>query len=452
MVRVLVAIWAAKLARVALRLVRRNGTQVPGVIAAKLCPAILRRIAKPATIVAVTGTNGKTTVANLVTDALRRDGRRVLNNSYGSNTIDGVVACLIEGVTPGGKSRFDIAVLEVDERSSRLVYPDLTPDLLIITNLFRDSITRNAHPHYIADILTAAIPVSTRLVLNADDLISGRVAPGNPRVYFGIAPMGSDVIDCVNRIDDQPICPVCAADLVYDYRRYHHIGHAHCPVCHFASPTADFQGIVTPGAETVDVVERDGTGTYHLASDAIFNIYNTVGVVALLRTLGLGRTRIAALLSGGQITASRYNASQAGGVKVIMQMTKDLNALACSRGFDYIRGLPGEKEVILMANCVEDARTWSENTSWLYDADFEFLIQAGVTRYVTTGARRRDFTLRLVYAGADPSAIVECEREADAPRYHQPKPGRDVYILYGTEVLPQAFATRDAILAQAAKR
>ena len=42
-------------------------------------------------------------------------------------------------------------------------------------NLTRDSIKRNAHPAYIAWILSSALPERNQLVLNADDLIASSV-------------------------------------------------------------------------------------------------------------------------------------------------------------------------------------------------------------------------------------------------------------------------------------
>ena len=66
----------------------------------------------------------------------------------------------------------------MDERSALRVYPYMKPEYMLITNLSRDSIMRNGHPEYIADILTKYIPKETKLVLNADDLISCRVSAG----------------------------------------------------------------------------------------------------------------------------------------------------------------------------------------------------------------------------------------------------------------------------------
>ena len=73
-----------------------------------------------------------------------------------------------------------MAVLEVDERSSVRVYPYITPDYIAVTNLFRDSIMRNAHADFIAGHHQPQRPrLASRLVLNADDLISCGLAPEN---------------------------------------------------------------------------------------------------------------------------------------------------------------------------------------------------------------------------------------------------------------------------------
>ncbi len=105
-------------------------------------------------------------------------------------------------------------MLEIDERSSKRIYPYVKPDLLVITNLFRDSPMRNAHPQYIADFIESAVSKTTKLILNADDLISSGICPDNPRVYFALDRLPTDVTVCINLINDVQICPVCRGELV----------------------------------------------------------------------------------------------------------------------------------------------------------------------------------------------------------------------------------------------
>ncbi len=450
-IRFLAALWAAKLSVPALKITRHNGTNFPGELALKICPDFLKHIGKPERIIAVTGTNGKTTVSNLVCDVLEKNGVKVLNNRAGSNIASGVATSLISGAGIFGRAKRHTAVFEVDERSSLKIYPFVKPKYVLITNLFRDSIMRNAHPAYIADILTQAIPRDAKLVLNADDLISAGVAPENERIYFGIDKMPTDVTECINLINDMRICPKCSAPLKYEYLRYHHIGKAYCPSCGFRSPEYDYwaSGVDTKGL-AMTFHGPDGECGYDLLSDSIFNVYNQVAAVALLRCLGYSHEQIKAGLTA--IVASRYSAAHEGEIELIMHMAKEKNALACSRAFDYVSHRPGRKELFLMMNCLGDVKHWSENTCWLYDCDFEFLNDPEIAQIVCTGARALDYRFRLLLAGVPEDKIVCDGDEFSATQLLDYTPGDSIYMFYGTDSLALAYRVRDKIAQTARER
>ncbi len=452
--RFLLALWAAKLSIPALKITRHNGTDFPGFLALKLCPDFLRYAGKPDTVVAVTGTNGKTTVSNMLSDALEALGHRVLTNRAGSNIISGISTAFVRNCDLLGRvRRCDIAVLEVDERSSPRIYPHVKPDLVVLTNLFRDSIMRNAHPYYIADILTRSIPAGAKLILNADDLISCSVCPDNARAYFGVGRMESDVTDCVNLIDDVRICPCCGGKLTYAYRRYHHIGKARCDACGFASPESDYLARqVDLSGRTMTVQEGESSFAYRLSSDSIFNAYNTLSVVAALRQLGYEHEKIVPVLENITVSSSRHSEETVGKVRLIRQMSKEKNALAGSRAFDYIAGRAGRKELLLMMNCLGDTRHWSENTCWIFDADFEFLNDPSIVQIVCAGARCRDYKLRLLMAGVPEDRILCEDDEFRAAERLSYTPGDDVYLLYGTDSLERAYRVYDRMKAYALER
>jgi len=450
-IRFFIALWSCKAARIAMRLLGRNATNLPGEIARKICPTFLACVAKPARVVAVTGTNGKTTVANLLTNALEKSGKSVLNNSYGSNTEVGLATVLLTGTSLTGRAKKDIAVFEVDERSAMHTLPFINVELIVVTNLFRDSIMRNAHPEYIAGILSSNIPERARLLLNADDLIACGLAPENSRAYFGIGRLESDVTECINLINDFQICPKCQSKLIYDYRRYHHIGRAHCPNCGFRSPEYDYAGSPDLKSGRLRVDEKDGSGEFALPGDSVFNIYNALTAYAALREMGLNTDETAAALEGAVIPDSRYNETDAGGVRVIMQMGKERNALACSRAFEYVASKPGKKELILMMNGLGDAKVWSENISWLYDCDFEFLNDESISRIVATGPRALDYCLRLRFAGVPKEKLRLTDVEVESPKELSFEPGTSVYIFYGTDSLDLGYKVRNAAIKRASE-
>ena len=441
------AFLAAKLSVVALKITRHKGTNYPGKLAIRLCPDFLRYVPRPEHILAVTGTNGKTTVSNLLCDLLEANGEPVLSNRYGSNINSGIATTLIAGATLFGRCRYTQAVLEVDERSTPRIFPHVKPETLVITNLFRDSIMRNAHPAYIADLLTKQIPADTRLILNADDLISSRVAPANGRVYFGIGRLPTDTVECVNLINDMRICPKCHSALAYDYRRYHHIGRAHCTACDFVSPACTYEGTeVDFDRMTMRVRDCGGEGSYALLSDSIFNVYNMVTAVAVLRERGLSHGEISALMAKCHIVSSRHNEERVGDVTLVMQMAKEKNALACSRAFDYVAHRSGEKEIMLMMNCLGDAKHWSENVCWLYDCDFEFLRRDDIRCIVATGPRASDYRLRLLLAGVAEEKIICVRDEMEAAERLPFTAGDQIYLFYGTDSFVYAGKVREKLV------
>ena len=448
--RFYLALYMAKLSIPALKITKHNGTDFPGFLALKICPDFIKYIDRPKQIITVTGTDGKTTVTNLCYELMEKSGKKVLSNHFGSNIASGIATVLLKGVNLVNKTNYDAAVIEVDERSSMRIYPYLKPDYTIVTNLFRDSIMRNAHPEYIQKFISDAIPENTVLILNADDLISCEIAPNNKRVYFGIDKLDGETGECVNLINDKQICPKCHSKLVYDYRHYHHIGKAHCPDCDFKSPDPQYE-VISISDNAMTVKENGETFEYKLISDKLFEAYNMLCAISLGRQLGMDHKTIASYMSDMEVTKTRYNETDVNGCTIIMQMAKDMNALACSRVFDYLGSLDGNVEVFMMMSNRLDEVEWSENTCWMYDCDFEFLNNPAIKHIVACGARCKDFRLRLNLAGY-PDENIDCVfDEIEAVKYLHLEKGSKVYMLYGASGgdIDYAFAMKDRIVNRA---
>ena len=432
--RFLAALWVAKLSIIALKLTGHKGTDFPGAAALKVCPQFLKYIGKPKQIVAVTGTNGKTTVNNLLIDALTADGKKVVSNNAGSNINSGIATSLIRNASIFGKCKGDIGSFEIDERSARTVYPYMKPDHLIITNLSRDSIMRNAHPEYISDILTKYIPKETKLIVNADDLFCSTIAPDNDRVYFGIERMASDKDVSDNLINDYQICPECHTKLKYEYVRYSHIGRAYCPSCGFHAPDYDYTGCdVDTENMTITIKDSKGSEIYPLLNDSVYNIYNVLSVVVLLSEMGYSKARIREFLEKIDIVGTRFDEEVIGDKTVYMMLAKEKNAFGTSRVFDYISQQTGDIEVILANSCQGDAKHWSENTCWMYDCDFEMLNRVNIKNIVVTGPRGKDHKLRLLLAGVPEEKISYTANELDSPDMAKLFENDNIYVLYGTD-------------------
>lgn len=413
--RFYIALWGAKAGTVLLKLLRRNATFFPGRFALKICPDFMGRIDKPKTILAVTGTNGKTTVCNMIEDTLKENGIDFIDNKYGSNIDAGVATTLISGASLLGKAKKDLAVIEVDERSAPKIYPYLTPTYLACTNLFRDSIMRNAHTEFIAEILTKYIPKDTTLVLNGDDLIVSTLAPENKRMYFGIERQEFDEDQRESLTRDFIVCPKCNTKLVYDFVRYNHIGRAHCPKCDFKSPEIDYAVTnIDLEKKKMTLKTHEGEEVYDLISDNIINIYNMLTVITMLKQIGLTFEQINGGLKKQEIVDTRFSEDEVEGVKIITHLAKGMNPIACSRAFDYVRKYKGNKAVILFLDDLHVAAHDSENIAWQYDADYEFLNDDSIKQIIVGGVRYLDSYVRLQLAGIDPKKIVHQRDELSA--------------------------------------
>ena len=136
-----------------LKLIGRKGTSMPGSWAIILCPDFIGRMPKPEKIIGITGTNGKTTVSNMIEDVLEDNGIDFICNRSGTNVHTGIASTLIANSRFFGKPKHKLAVFEMDERSAPNFFPYMQPDILLCTNIFRDSYKRNAHAEFILDIL-----------------------------------------------------------------------------------------------------------------------------------------------------------------------------------------------------------------------------------------------------------------------------------------------------------
>lgn len=414
---------ASKAAASGLKLLHRNAGQLPGVIAEKLDPAFITHIDKPERIVFVSGTNGKTTTNNLLNDLLRDNGVDLVDNRAGGNILTGVESTLLKNAGLSGRQRVQTAVMELDELSFRRVLPHVTPQFLLVTNLYRDSFSRNANPDFIFSVMSEHIPASTRLILNADDLISCRLAPQNRnRVYFSMGPLAEDTPEPQGIACDLTACPECGGKLEYDYCHLRHLGHARCASCGFTNPDPTYEVVaVDRAAHTFTVCEHAAPGeptyTYRFGVYSLTNLYNLFAATVVAREMGISPDAIAASLERGiNVTAARYAEQEVGGKRLVALASKGENSTATSVALDTIRREPGDKIVVLMLADAHKAESpvTTEYIGWYYQADFEYLTDPTFKQIVVQGVTNEDLLLRLRLAGIDEERLVMVKTPEEA--------------------------------------
>ncbi len=447
-IRFFIAILAGKLALWSLKLLKRTASHAPGYIALKIFPDFLGSLTMPETVICVTGTNGKTTTSNLLADTLRECDYTVTNNSAGSNVQAGVATALLEDSTLSGKPTKQIAVLEVDERSSIKVYSYITPDYLICNNIMRDSLKRNAHTDFIVYIINKALSDKTHVLLNADDLICCSVAPSNVnKTYFGID-ANKPAQWNAEATRDIYYCPLCGAKLDAEYIRYNHIGRFSCSNCDYSSPKRDYVVTDINNSDNLFTVEHNGQAhEYRLVNDNIVNVYNCCGAIALLSEFGLGYEQIANALMKQKIVKSRFDSLKAGKLNITMQLAKGQNPIACARAYSYVTKCPAEKKSLLvMVDDKSDNNGNSESVCWIYDCDYSALTDDSVGEIIFSGPRCKDQRLRALIAGVAESKIKTVDTFTggvdlvDTDKYH------DIFVLYDPYLLAEANKVKSELI------
>lgn len=388
-----------------------KGSSLPGEYALKLCPDVLSRIRLPETVIAVTGSNGKTSTVEMLAAVLRAAGKTVAYNAQGSNQIEGVTTMILCACTLGGKMKQDVLLIESDERYARYTFRWFRPTHYVITNLYRDQLTRNGHPQWVFDAIADSLHEETVLVLNADDPLVSLFGRERRNVrWFGMEPVESDTQTLVGRYHDAAYCPVCGKPLHYSAYHYNHIGIYDCPACGYGRHMPDER--VTKADLDAGLLEINGTQHIRLALRSLFNVYNLLAVYTVCRLLGIPGERICTVLSDYILKNGRFVRFRCGRHEGEFLVSKHENSVSYDLSLRYAVAQKKPCTVVVIVDAVS-RKYFTSETSWLWDINFELLNSENVRRILLCGKYCNDLALRFDFTGIAPERIQTYAQVAD---------------------------------------
>lgn len=442
--RLALALGAGKAVGTASRVLRLGGgTSFPGAVARRMDPRVLQKVvaATDARKVIVTGSNGKTTTCRMLAALARASGLRVTQNRTGSNLLQGVISTAVQGIDLRGRLDAQLLLLEVDEATVRLVTPDLQPETVLVTNIFRDQLDRFGELYSIAKGLEAVIdtlPASATVVLNGDDPLVASLAPraAARRVYFGIRADSSvgSVTQAPEHAADSIRCVRCQHMLTYRTVHLSHLGDYQCPECGNARPDLDVAVtamLPSPDAGFNIIVETPaGNFPLQVPLPGLHNVYNAAAALAgvmasLQRPPEPADARRA--FSGLRPAFGRLEEIRAGERTVVLAFVK--NPTAYNTTLREVLRRPGRKHVLAAhSNTVVDG----EDFAWLWDVDLEQLAPQ-LASLVISGTKAEEVALRFKYAGARPAdmQVLHSRPAALDAALTQTPPGESLYIFAG---------------------
>ena len=388
------AVLAAKITGYACKKMGRQGVTWAGKIALKICPDILEQLSSQVRkdIFVVCGTNGKTTTNNVLCSALEAEGQKVICNHTGSNMLNGVVAAFVLGAKWTGRLDADYACIEVDEASTRYVFPAIKPEYMVLTNLFRDQLDRYGEIDITMNILEEMMRKVPKMqvIVNGDDALSAYLAMdcGNPYVTYGISKPVMKT--AANEIREGRFCKKCGERLLYSFYHYSQLGDYKCPKCGFARPKLDFDAKDVKVKEQLSfrVEEQQITANYK----GFYNVYNILAAYAGVRTAGFRAEHFQEMLLKFNPENGRMEQFRIQGAGVTLNLAK--NPAGFNQNVSAVMQDPSPKDIIITIN---DNAQDGTDISWLWDVDFDLLGDESIRSITVSGIRCQDMRLRLKY-------------------------------------------------------
>lgn len=419
-------ILITKLLRFAGKLIGR-GSSKPGQVALKLCPDILSRMELPKYIIAVTGSNGKTSTVEMIAHILTQNGLTVAWNKEGSNQIEGVTTLVLGSATLGGKVKADILLIESDERFARYTFKYIRPTHYVITNLYRDQLTRNGHPEWVYDALADSITDGTQLILNADDPLVSAFGQGREDViWFGADKLSTDTDELVSVYNDGAFCPVCKAPMLYSTHHYNHIGHYRCTACGYHRH--DTQYTITSVDMDKGEMTIDGTHTITLALKSLYNIYNILSAYTVASIVGVDGAKIAADMNHYVLKNGRVITFSLGSRRGTMLTSKHENSISYDQSIRVAAAYKEGCDVLIIVDAVS-RKYFTSDVSWLYDIDFEMLGSDNIHQIVLAGKYVNDLAVRFSYTDIPSERIKLFESIDEAADYLNSDRSEYIYVI-----------------------
>jgi UDP-N-acetylmuramyl tripeptide synthase len=370
---------------------RGGGSALPGLVVEKLDPGFLARVLGrlPYGVVAVSGTNGKTTTTKMIVEMLEAQGLRVFTNRTGSNFSRGVVAAAIQECSIGGRLDADIAVLELDEAHAMYFIDRVPPRFTLLLNVLRDQLDRFGEIDATAKLLQRIADATTEgLVVNREDRLVAAIGErtreraGGPGVHgFGLS---DALLSTFPSDDDFHAAPVAAAVA--------------------ERGEADVTLVELGDHEAVFRIE----GADHRTSLKLEGLYNTFNAASALVTVRmiLEAGPLAGLSAGPAAGSAPRPTTEAilaalaevrpafGRGERLMLDGQPLELVLVKNPAGFRLGLASfDPSGVAVMIAINDQYADGRDMSWLWDVDFTSLAEGGVD--TVSGTRAWDMALRL---------------------------------------------------------
>ncbi|MDR0404383.1 MAG: MurT ligase domain-containing protein, partial [Oscillospiraceae bacterium] len=400
----------------------KKGSSLPGGVALRIDPNILKKIKMPGRVLAVTGSNGKSSTVAMIAHILSKNSEKFAFNKGGSNQIQGVTTSILEDCSLLGKARSNIFLFEMDELFAKHILKFLKPTHFLVTNLFRDQQSRNGNPEWIYKNIERSIEnakeVDVTMVLNANDpLVSYLGFDKKNTIWFGFDKISGATQHIEASCNDGKFCPKCKYLLTYECYHYSHLGKFSCQKCGFkAIETPQYVGSCPDGDKRHFFVNDKYEVKTLFKNISVSFYYNLLAAFAGANLLGVSPENICKSLSTFTIKNLRtvnFNLDEYEGILLI---SKHENPVSYDQSIKVITDHKKPCTVVVIIDSIS-RRYMTTNISWIYDVNFEMLKSENIKKVILSGFYCNDLAVCLSLAKVSIKKISVFEKIPDCVNY-----------------------------------
>ena len=351
-----------------------NGVVVAGRFILTFAPNSVAKLSKNKRVILISGTNGKSTTAKLIAEALRTQYPidSIAHNWTGANLFAGVAQAL------GANPKAEVAVLEVDELVLPWAIEKTNPELIVLLNLGRDQLDRLSEVRMVSSKWQQAIGTKQRVLASTDDPFVAYAASGAGEIIWFSSNERGHI--------DAATCPQCGALLHWESQ-----GADYWCSCGFKKPAATWNltdGFLTNSKTNIEIATAiPGNAAMQNAARALI-VANEFGINLNKANTAIGKV---------QSVDGRFAQKKIGETNFRLLLSKN----PASWRETLETSALGPKNVLLVVNAnTQDGK----DTSWLWDVDFKSLTDRNV---LVTGDRRIDVSARLTVAGVVHQVVAD---------------------------------------------
>lgn len=345
----------------------------------------------------LSATNGKTTTARLLSRCAEAAGTSVCANSAGANLVSGVTAALLP--LASSRHRCDYGIFEVDEAALPDVAERISPQLVLLMNLFRDQLDRHGELELIVKRwqgMTANLSPNTKMLVNADDPALVALAEGRQdTLFYGINDPSTDR-GKLPHAADATHCRHCRSALSYKIHTVGHLGKWHCENCGWQRPDLHYEASQITRKDTTVISLSTPEGLLELTSSlpGLHNSYNAIAAAAAAHALGFSNDTITKGVCETDPVFGRSETLKLDGRNIVILLAK--NPTGANENIRTVQETATSLPTLLLI--LNDRVADGHDVSWIWDVDYEGLLSCS-SRIICSGDRAHELGLRFRYSG-----------------------------------------------------